>query len=83
MNGPERGDILAAGENSDINWFYFSQINGYRWNNDVFFLYFNEIATSDRSVRNISPLTVATCAYFAEKAEVSFLTVVIALIWAK
>ncbi|MED4953478.1 hypothetical protein P9747_01720, partial [Paenibacillus macerans] len=47
MNGLERGDFLVAGENSDINRLYFSQMDGYRWNNGIFFLYFNEFATSD------------------------------------
>ena len=67
MNGLERGDFLVAGENSDINRLYFSQMDGYRWNNGIFFLYFNEFATSDRSVRNISPLTVATALILPKK----------------
>ncbi|MGZ7444461.1 hypothetical protein [Paenibacillus sp. TH7-28] len=38
-NGPEYGHFLATGENSAMNFPYFSQMDGHRRNNDVFFPY--------------------------------------------
>lgn len=36
VNGPERGHFLAIRGNSDINYLYFSQMDGYRRNNAIF-----------------------------------------------